>query len=511
MILARGRCLAVSCLLAASAVLGAFAQDAEDWSNSPEAYFLTREERSEWKTLDSRDSRHAFIERYWLKRDPTPGTAKNEFQEMVLARIRTADARFGIAKTLGSRTARGFVYVIFGSPARIQESHAPLPQPPRIPQPGETRNPVGAVEGTETTSVWIYDRERTLAVLEAIGRPGLEVTFVLEPNRRIDRLQNPGLFSEYREMLAKKSIVNPDLVAPNNVAVEGKSPDPLPHHALSEEIRSLLDGAPASSRLPEGEGPVFGNAILWKASGAPDTLVWFFLPSPGKEITFHALIRRAQDGQPVSAISEPAAASSLFSSVTPGVVVLRRLALPPGDYAGAFAVVIEGASRRAWAASASLKVPDPDRSFSVSSLILTRGPGAADPYPADPFSIGGVRLPPRADGVFVQNESVWYFFEAASRADPKEVTLEVQLRRDGAQVGSLAPFPARLQAIGAGRYLAGFEMPLSSLSPGDYVLYVTVRDGSAPANKSVLRRADFRLVPEGRSPRGDARPTPIFR
>src|SRR2546422_10207881 len=67
----------------------------EDWSKSPEAYFLTAEEKQEWRTLQSRESRVDFIERYWLKRDPTPGTAANQFRDMVRARIKTADARYG--------------------------------------------------------------------------------------------------------------------------------------------------------------------------------------------------------------------------------------------------------------------------------------------------------------------------------------------------------------------------------------------------------------------------------
>src|ERR1700730_5595416 len=83
--------------------------DDEDWASSPEAYFLTREERTEWEKLDSRTTREDFKNRYWLKRDPTPGTERNEFREVVLGRIRTADSRFKIQKVKGSRTARGLV------------------------------------------------------------------------------------------------------------------------------------------------------------------------------------------------------------------------------------------------------------------------------------------------------------------------------------------------------------------------------------------------------------------
>ncbi len=103
-----------------------FAQDDEDWSKSPEAYFLVSEERREWNTLDSRESRRDFIDRYWLKRDPTSGTARNEFRELVAGRIKTADERYRIETKAGSRTAQGLVFIVFGTPARVQKQRAPL-------------------------------------------------------------------------------------------------------------------------------------------------------------------------------------------------------------------------------------------------------------------------------------------------------------------------------------------------------------------------------------------------
>ena len=102
-----GRAAFIPLLLLVGVALLGQAGDAEDWANSPEAYFLTKEERAEWYRLASRDARADFKERYWLKRDPSPGTGKNEFREMVSSRIKTADSRFAIEKTPGSRTARG--------------------------------------------------------------------------------------------------------------------------------------------------------------------------------------------------------------------------------------------------------------------------------------------------------------------------------------------------------------------------------------------------------------------
>lgn len=243
----------------------------EDWASSPEAYFLTAEERAEWRKLDSRDSRHDFIERYWLKRDPTPGTARNEFREMVLARIKTADAQFKIEKTPGSATARGLVFIVLGSPARVENQNAPRPPPEAGPfRPlGAVATPVAFNEGNETTSTWFYDPDRSPRILEVLKRPSLQIKIVLEPSRHMDSIQNPGLFDEIREVVARVSIVNPDLVPPRDSPEASAPAPPLPRQQLAAAVRKMLEEAPATSRR---DGCFFGSAVVFRESGEAETV-----------------------------------------------------------------------------------------------------------------------------------------------------------------------------------------------------------------------------------------------
>ncbi len=459
----------------------------EDWADSPEAYFLTAEEHAEWKAIDSRDTRHAFQERYWLKRDPTPGTEKNEFREFVAARIKVADERFPIERTPGSRTARGFVFIVFGSPARIQDVHG---------QPSSsTRAPVGSLEGTETISRWIYDQERTPRVLEALERPSLEIEIILEPTRHSDAVMSPGLVKELRETLARKTIVNPDLIPP--ASAEAPAPAPpaapaLPRASLETASRAILEKAPYASRSGEN---VFGSAVLWKDSGDPETFVWFYLPpaAGGKRRTLQGVVRPEAGGEEVAAISEPALSSDAFSSAVPGEVLLRRLPLPPGVYESAFAVTEEGSSAPVASAATRLTVPKLDSGFAVSSLIVTRAPTGRDPATASPFAIGTALVPPRADATFSTSESLWVILEFANAPDPGKVTFEVRLRRGAEVISGKPAFPAAPQVFAAGRALCGFELPLSGLAPGDYRLYVMVRDGVKPPDDYELRSAEFRV------------------
>lgn len=180
---------------------------ADDWADSPEAAFLTPEERAGWKTLVTIESRERFKSEYWRRRDPTPETAKNEFQELIAVRIRTADAQFAIGKTPGSRTARGMVFVVLGQPSTMRETLGPLKTAPELIAPGKIGIPHEAFETTEWHT-WVYDRERTPQVLDALRRPSLEIAFIVEHGRR-DQLQQPDIFKRWREVIARRSIVNP--------------------------------------------------------------------------------------------------------------------------------------------------------------------------------------------------------------------------------------------------------------------------------------------------------------
>jgi GWxTD domain-containing protein len=178
---------------------------AQDWSSSPEAYFLTAGERLQWNMLTSEEARARFRDEYWLRRDPTPGTERNEFQELVLSRIHAADARFAIGKTLGSRTARGLVFIVLGPPAVQRETMGPLKSSPEMIAPGRLGVPSEAFDNREWHT-WVYDREKNADLLMMLGVPSLEIAFIFDPGRR-DELQDSSRFQRWREIVARRSIV----------------------------------------------------------------------------------------------------------------------------------------------------------------------------------------------------------------------------------------------------------------------------------------------------------------
>jgi len=139
-------------------------------------------------------------------------------------------------------------------------------------------------------------------------------------------------------------------------------------------------------------------------------------------------------------------------------------------------------------------VPELEGDFAISSMLVSAGMSPPGREGDSAFSIGPSQALPRADATFARTESLWYFVQLANVAEEDKVTQELRLLRGPRTVAARPPAPAQLREIGPGRYAFGYELPLSSLEPGSYVLYLTVRDGQG---HSVLRRADFRVLDRG--------------
>jgi GWxTD domain-containing protein len=92
------------------------------WLDQDAVYLISGEERAAFLKLASDPEREKFIEQFWLRRDPTPGTERNEFQIEHYRRIDYANKRFGAGAKPGWRTDRGYMYIVYGPPDEI-ESH----------------------------------------------------------------------------------------------------------------------------------------------------------------------------------------------------------------------------------------------------------------------------------------------------------------------------------------------------------------------------------------------------
>jgi GWxTD domain-containing protein len=95
----------------------------QTWLNEDVPYIITDVERNAFRQLATDDERAQFIEQFWLRRDPTPGTIENEYKDEHYRRVGYANGRFTSQSGVpGWRTDRGRIYIRFGPPDEI-DSH----------------------------------------------------------------------------------------------------------------------------------------------------------------------------------------------------------------------------------------------------------------------------------------------------------------------------------------------------------------------------------------------------
>lgn len=82
---------------------------------------MTKEEDRIFKRIPDPAGRQEFIADFWLKRDPDPDTALNEYRQEFEARIEFVSKRFNKEGGPGFNTDRGRVYIFMGPPDKIEE------------------------------------------------------------------------------------------------------------------------------------------------------------------------------------------------------------------------------------------------------------------------------------------------------------------------------------------------------------------------------------------------------
>lgn len=93
----------------------------QKWLNEDVVYIISDEEKAAFERLKTDEEREHFVEQFWARRDPTPGTAENEFKEEHYRRIAYANKHWG-GNLPGWKTDRGRIYIRYGPPDEI-DSH----------------------------------------------------------------------------------------------------------------------------------------------------------------------------------------------------------------------------------------------------------------------------------------------------------------------------------------------------------------------------------------------------
>ena len=186
---------------------------------------LLPEEAALLKELRDDKDRLEFQKIFWARRDPTPGTPQNEFQENVLKLWTRSDELFSDSGQRGSETGCGQLLTLLGRPEEIRDKgdvpRRPSvsfggrdaaeagPDPNAAPPPGSGRsfdNMAYLREGsTRTPEVWVYR-----------DRPGLPYSFTgaelkVEFDSQCHYAEGAGILGDDLRKAAAAFVTRPDI------------------------------------------------------------------------------------------------------------------------------------------------------------------------------------------------------------------------------------------------------------------------------------------------------------
>ncbi len=88
------------------------------WLDEDARWIITPSERSAYMLLARNDERLQFIEQFWVRRNPEPGSSENKFKEEHYRRLAYANQHFA-HNGPGWKSDRGHVYILYGPPDSI--------------------------------------------------------------------------------------------------------------------------------------------------------------------------------------------------------------------------------------------------------------------------------------------------------------------------------------------------------------------------------------------------------
>jgi GWxTD domain-containing protein len=102
----------------------------EQWLKEEIKLLVTPEEEAAFKKLANDEEKDKFIELFWAKRDPSPGTPVNEFRDEWYKRLDFVNKNYSKGSvSKGWHSDMGRVYMIFGPPYKIQAAQGgPKPE-----------------------------------------------------------------------------------------------------------------------------------------------------------------------------------------------------------------------------------------------------------------------------------------------------------------------------------------------------------------------------------------------
>lgn len=229
----------VAALFCAVRSEGATSPKANDFLRGPGQWLMTGNEVRAFRSTTTDEEAQKAIDLFWVRRDPTPGTARNEFHEEFDARVAFADREFKFRNKRGSLTDQGKVFVLLGPAQDFSKYSGHGAVGGAVDETGWDRGVGGRFE-------WTYPQGT------GIGLSGpvifIENMNTGEYNYDIQHSNIGGALGRARE----KAVVSAGVTEVPAWAVEKPAVAEL---TIPGQVRAETSTAPGSSVVPHAPGP----------------------------------------------------------------------------------------------------------------------------------------------------------------------------------------------------------------------------------------------------------------
>lgn len=240
-------------LFAATTAQAALSKKYEEWRKGPAQWLMTSDEQRAWRNVKTDQQAVDFIDLFWARRDPTPGTPENEYRSEYEGRVIFSDKAYAEKGRRGSLTDRGRVYIVLGTP---DEGATEAGQTSKAK--GLDVDLLGGRQTAERTE-WVYKYEKA----SKWGIPQATVVFLANPNSgRVTRDVQRGDWAGANAGAVKAAIVNPDLKEVPAWALRGGL-EPMAIRILDAETvrreQAAADAAAAQLRAEQAAAAASGR------------------------------------------------------------------------------------------------------------------------------------------------------------------------------------------------------------------------------------------------------------
>jgi GWxTD domain-containing protein len=476
----------------------------KEWLDEDVAYIITPEERIRFLRLLTNEERDRFIEQFWQRRNPDPNSPENVFKREHYRRLVYADEYYS-GDLPGWKTDRGKIYILFGSPDRIDTDTVSR---------ARCHPQSASAEATDIypSETWHY-RQIADADLEfrfADSMSNGDYTLCFDPaeihsdgtaNARslatAPENQNNGLRS-YFEVFKPSPADFKDL---EDIAASGAVRDQLKFKYRFDFIRVTAATVlvPISIEIPKTQMTfVERNGV----DSAKMSVLGRITTLTGRAVeTFEGPI---EEDVPAAIIQRVRATDEVYQ---------KQVLLSPGFYALDL-VLKDTNSGKVGLVNTRLAVPQfNDGQLNASSLILADQITPVSPKDIGPgeFAIGDIRVRPNMNRSFSQNEELGIFLQIYNlKLDDETHKSDVSVRyrvtpiENVSTQGSMGTEPSRVPMLagdisrdtlsrGAAEMTLEDKLPLGSLPIGKYQLQIIVTDNLG--KKNITSTAVFAVQP----------------